>query len=188
VDIKEPFIAAIEFESPDLISIDRFIKKPFGGELVLSATEDIPIDSTSNVGEIVYIEGENPYTGLSYYTSISGVSVSTGGSKSEATSQSSVYSESIRKYGIKEIKINNRFIHDEEQAKRLADFLIAKTENGVPILDVDVMSMPKIQLGDRVTVSTLDQLGISNKDYWVVESKITYNGGTDQKLTLREVV
>jgi hypothetical protein len=188
VDIKEPFIAAIEFESPDLISIDRFIKKPFGGELVLSATEDIPIDSTSNVGDIVYIEGENPYTGLSYYTSISGVSVSTGGSKSEATSQSSVYSESIRKYGIKEIKINNRFIHDEEQAKRLADFLIAKTENGVPILDVDVMSMPKIQLGDRVTVSTLDQLGISNKDYWVVESKITYNGGTDQKLTLREVV
>jgi hypothetical protein len=60
-------------------------------------------------------------------------------------------------------------------------------ENGSPILDINVISMPRLQLGDRVTISRLEQLGISNKDYWVIESKMDYTGGVKQKLTLREV-
>ncbi len=186
VEIKAPYIAAIEFESPDLVSIDKFVKKPYGGEIVLSATDNVSIDS--NIGQIVYIEGTNPYTGLLYYASIAGRAISDGGSTSKITSQSSSYSESIRKYGLKEVKIDNRFISDDDYAKRLADFLIDKMQNGVPIIEVSTISMPKLQLGDRITVSRIEQLGISNKDYWVMESKIDYTGGVAQRLTLREAV
>ena len=136
----------------------------------------------------MYIEGTNPYTGLLYYASIAGRAISDGGSTSKITSQSSSYSESIRKYGLKEVKIDNRFISDDDYAKRLADFLIDKMQNGVPIIEVSTISMPKLQLGDRITVSRIEQLGISNKDYWVMESKIDYTGGVAQRLTLREAV
>ncbi len=61
-------------------------------------------------------------------------------------------------------------------------------QNGVPIIEVSTISMPKLQLGDRITVSRIEQLGISNKDYWVMESKIDYTGGVAQRLTLREAV
>tara|TARA_B110001454_G_scaffold217009_1_gene241372 strand:- start:706 stop:4392 length:3687 start_codon:yes stop_codon:yes gene_type:complete len=185
VDIRDPFIAAIVYEKSNLVSVDRFIKKPYAGEIVISATEAVPI--TSNSGEIVFLEGQNPYTGMDYYTSISGRAISDAGATAEVNSQSASYSDSIRKYGLKEIKIDNRFFSDEEYAQRIADFLISKMENGSPILDIDVISMPRLQLGDRVTISQLEQLGISNRDYWVIESKMDYTGGVKQKLTLREV-
>jgi len=185
VDIKDPFIAAIEFENPDLVEIERFIKKPYSGEIVISATTDVPIESNS--GQVVLLDGKNEYTGVEYFTSIAGVAISDAGATSEVNSKSANYSDSIRKYGLKEIKINNRFFSDEDYAQRIADFLISKMENGSPILDVNVISMPRLQLGDRVTISSLEQLGISNRDYWVIESKIEYTGGVKQKLTLREV-
>jgi hypothetical protein len=185
VDIKDPFIAAIVYEKLNLVSIDRFIKKPYSGEIVISATENVPIHSNS--GEIVFLEGQNKYTGVEYFTSIAGRSISDAGATSEVNSQSSKYSDSIRKHGLKEIKINNRFFSDEDYAQRIADFLISKMENGSPILDINVISMPRLQLGDRITISSLEQLGISNKDYWVIESKMDYTGGVKQKLTLREV-
>ena len=185
VDIRDPFIAAIEYEKPDLVSIDRFIKKPYAGEIVISATEDVPINSNS--GEVVFLEGKNEYTGVEYFTSIAGRAISDAGSTSSVNSQSAKHSDSIRKYGLKEVTINNRFFSDEDYAQRIADFLIAKMENGSPILDINVISMPRLQLGDRVTISSLEQLGISNRDYWVIESKMEYTGGVKQKLTLREV-
>jgi hypothetical protein len=185
VDIRDPFIAAIEYEKPDLVAIDRFIKKPYAGEIVISATEDVPINSNS--GEVVFLEGKNEYTGVEYFTSIAGRAISDAGATSSVNSQSAKYSDSIRKHGLKEITINNRFFSDEDYAQRIADFLIAKMENGSPILDINVISMPRLQLGDRVTISRLEQLGISNKDYWVIESKMDYTGGVKQKLTLREV-
>ena len=185
VDINDPLIAAIVYEKPPWVSVDRFIKKPYAGEIVLSATEDVPMDGT--IGETVFLEGVNEYTGVEYYTSISGRAISDAGATSEVNSQTAKYSDSIRKHGIKEVKINNRFFSDDDYAQRIADFLIAKMENGSPILDINVISMPRLQLGDRVTISSLEQLGISNRDYWVIESKMEYTGGVKQKLTLREV-
>ncbi|MDP6770089.1 MAG: PA14 domain-containing protein, partial [Anaerolineales bacterium] len=186
VDIRSPYIAGIEFEDPPLISIDRFRKRPYGGEIVLSATENIKIEDS--IGEVVFIEGKNDYTGVSYFASIAGRTISDGGSIAKISSQSSAYSESVRKYGIKEVTIDNRFIGDDVYAKRLADFLLDKMQNSVPIIDVQITSMPQLQLGDRVTVEQIEQLGISNKQYWVIESKINYSGGVSQSLTLREVV
>jgi len=183
-DIREPFIAAIEFETPDLVSIDRFIKKPYGGEIVLSATENVPIED--NVGQVVFLDGKNDYTEIIYFSAVSGRAISNGGSINEITTQSANYSESIRKYGIKEIKINNRFFSEDEYAKRIAEFLLSKMENGSPILDINVIPQPRLQLGDRVKISRIEQFGISNRDYWVIESKIEYTGGVSQKLTLRE--
>ena len=136
---------------------------------------------------MVFLEGKNEYTGVEYFTSIAGRAISDAGSTSEVNSQTAKYSDSIRKHGLKEVKINNRFFSDEDYAQRIADFLIAKMENGSPILDINVISMPRLQLGDRVTISSLEQLGISNRDYWVIESKMEYTGGVKQKLTLREV-
>ena len=185
VDINDPLIAAIVYEKPPWVSVDRFIKKPYAGEIVLSATEDVPMEGT--IGETVFLEGVNEYTGVEYYTSISGRAISDAGATSEVNSQTAKYSDSIRKHGLKEVKINNRFFSDEDYAQRIADFLIAKMENGSPILDINVISMPRLQLGDRVTISSLEQLGISNRDYWVIESKMEYTGGVKQKLTLREV-
>ena len=116
----------------------------------------------------MFLEGQNKYTGVEYFTSIAGRSISDAGATSEVNSQSSKYSDSIRKHGLKEVKINNRFFSDEDYAQRIADFLISKMENGSPILDINVISMPRLQLGDRITITSLEQLGISNKDYWVV--------------------
>lgn len=184
VEIKTPHVSAIVNEKPDLIAIDRFKKGPYGGELVLSGTKDMKIEG--GIGEVVFIEGVHAGTDLVWYTSIAGralIRKSTG----EIVSKSASYSESIRKYGVKELKITNQFYTDANYAQRLADFLISKMENGSPILDIDAVSQPRLQLGDRITISSLDQLGISNKDYWVIESKIDYTGGIAQTLTLREV-
>jgi hypothetical protein len=52
--------------------------------------------------------------------------------------------------------------------------------------------MPTIQVGDRITISTLDQFGITNdminSDYWVISINTTTGSGYSQTMTLRKVV
>lgn len=95
--------------------------------------------------------------------------------------------ESIRKFGFKELIIDNKFIQSKEQADALVNFLINYYKNNVEILNMEIIGLPHLQLSDRITVVSYDPMNIVNKDFWIISSSVNYDGGVSQSLTLREV-
>jgi hypothetical protein len=69
----------------------------------------------------------------------------------------------------------------------LADFIIDKTQTPVPIINISITTMPKIQLGDRIRITTLSALDISNTDYWVISYNMSIADNVTQNLVLRKV-
>jgi hypothetical protein len=52
--IRNPFITGIRFENPNQISILRYVTSAYGAELIISASNNVPI------GEVIFAEGVNP--------------------------------------------------------------------------------------------------------------------------------
>jgi hypothetical protein len=76
-----------------------------------------------------------------------------------------------------------------QQAADLCAALLAKLKDPHPTLEqVEVVSDPRLQLADRVTVQEPDALQVSG-DYWVIgiTSRFDRTGGPTQALTLRAV-
>ena len=94
----------------------------------------------------------------------------------------------IRRYGIKDLVIENPYITDAIHAQKIADFIISKMAEPVPILNVQTMALPKIQLGDRIRISSLSSFDIINADYWVVSHSLGFGETLTHTLTLRKVV
>ena len=90
---------------------------------------------------------------------------------------------------VKEFKLNkeNPFISDAVHAQKLADFIISKTQQPVPVLNINATAIPKIQLGDRIRITALNALDIVNTDYWVISHSTTIGDTVTQNLVLRGV-
>ena len=120
-------------------------------------------------------------------TSLAGVVVEISEKTAQIKEQSSVNSESIKKYGLKDVDISSPFINDAVHAQRLAELIISKTQIPVPILNISTIAMPKVQLGDRIRISNVTALGISNTDYWVISHQLSVGSTVTQTMVLRQV-
>jgi hypothetical protein len=180
-NIKAPFISAILFENPKKVEITKYLPYPYGAEMILSASED------SEVGGLVFLQGTDPLTKYPYATVLSGTAVMMSEQNVQVKEQSASLADSIKKYGVKDVTIQSPFITDSVHAKKLADFIIEKTQIPVPIINLDVTAMPKIQLGDRIRVTNLSALDITNTDYWVISHNTTIGDNVSQNLVLRKV-
>jgi hypothetical protein len=180
VDVYYPLIAAIDFEDPALIDIDVWEPTPFGAELVLSAS------TSSAIGDLVYVEGNNAILGLAYFAAISGVPINVQSNSEQVVEQSASNHPSIKKYGIKSIEIANKFITSTTWASTIAEFIRDKFQDVVMVLQIQTAGLPQLQLGDRIKIGTFDNLSISNKEYWVIQIDTAFDGGISQTLTLRE--
>jgi hypothetical protein len=182
LNIKNPFITGILFEDPDEINILHWSFSPFKGNLIISASDN------SDANTVVFAEGTNPVTSKVAFTSIAGIPVQVTENKTQIIEQKSVNSENRRKYGLKEVTIDSAFITDASQAQTLADFIISKLAEPIPILNITTTLIPTLQVGDRIRISTLDQFDIINSDYWVTSISDNAGGSFTQQMVLRKVV
>lgn len=180
-NVKSPLISAIRFEEPDMVDIVRYMPYAYGAELIVSASNN------TEIGGVVFLQGTNPLTDLPYFTGIAGTAVQLSEQNIQIKEQSSALDLSIKKYGLKDLKIESKFISSAVHAKKLAEFIISKTQIPVPIIDINVTTMPFIQLGDRIRVSNLSSLDIVNTDYWVISHQMSIGANITQGLTLRQV-
>ena len=58
----------------------------------------------------------------------------------------------------------------------------------VPVLNLNITPTPRIQLGDRVKISSMDSFDIINGEYWVISTDISYGNQPSQSLVIRKVV
>jgi hypothetical protein len=188
-NIKPPFITSIAYEDPAQIEIVRYIPGPYGAELLIATA------NTVASGTIVFAEGTNPFTERVSFASIAGTPVIVTDQQiqqvtvdpSLATQTASI-SDSIRKYGLKDIVIESPYISDADHAKKIADFIISKTKDSVPIININSIVIPKLQLGDRIRISNMSSFDIINADYWVISQGISVSDNLSHTMTLRKVV
>lgn len=127
---------------------------------------------------------------IPFNTAISGVVANGGENKQKVVRKlddpTAKDEERIRKYGRNKVEIQNRWIQSREHAQAVADAFI--DEYGTPrfILNLSTISPPILELGDRVTVSTYENMAITNIDYHVVEIKSSFDGGLGIELVLRQ--
>lgn len=181
-NIKSPFITGILFEDPAQIEIHKAEFGAYGGELIIAASNNIAS------GEYVFAEGTNPLTNKVAFTSIAGIPVVTTEQNDQVKEQKAALDVNIRRYGLKDLVIENPYIVDAVHAQKIADFIISKMAEPVPILNVQTMALPKIQLGDRIRISSLSSFDIINADYWVVSHSLGFGDTLTHTLTLRKVV
>lgn len=177
VGVKYPLLTAADFENR--AEIDIFEYDHFTAHIVVSATKSAAIK------DVVYLEGTDPLTDLNYYFAIAGIPLIEKRGSDSVESATTELSDYARRFGFKELTITNKFIQDKEYAQEIADWLIQYYENPVPIISLTVTGVPHLELGDRVTITSLDQLGITDLDYWVMNNSISYDGGINQTLELR---
>lgn len=180
-NIRSPFVSSILFDSPARVEISRYLPYAYGAELIVSATTDV------EQGKLAWLQGTNPETQYPYATTIGGIAVEMTEQNTQVKEQSASTDASIKKYGIKDLTIQSPFITDSVHAKKLADFIIEKTQLPVPIINISVTAMPKVQLGDRIRITALNALDIVNTDYWVISHSTTIGDTVTQNLVLRGV-
>ena len=178
MSVRYPFITANIFESN--IDIDYFKSNSFGAQVLISASTSVAD------GSLAIVQGTNPSTDLNYAFVISGISLDTGESNEVFSEQSASIEQSIRRYRLKEILIDNIFIQNKIYAKIVADYIISYYSSPVPILNMSVSGVPHLQLGDLITITNFDDLDIRDQKYWIIESAITYDGGVTQDMILRK--
>jgi hypothetical protein len=180
-NVQNPFVSAIQYEDTPLVEIHSFTPTAYGAELIFVASTNV--DS----GSFVYLQGTSPLTGVQQLTSVAGTPIITTEQSSQVKSQSTNLASDIRKYGLKEIVIDNPYISSSDHAKKLADFMISKMADPVPVLTINTMAMPKVQLGDKIRIVNLETLGISNTEYWVTSHTLSVGDTLDHNITLRKV-
>jgi predicted nucleic acid-binding protein len=182
-NILSPFITAIDFEDTDLVEIQLYKPTAYVAEFAVAASNNV------EVGDFVYFQGSDPLTGTEQFVSIAGTPIVTTEQTSQIKSQSATLSDDIRKYGLKEIVIDNPYISSADHAKKIADFMVSKLNQPVPILTISALAMPRLQLGDRITIQDFKTLGIETAtDYWVISHSLNVGDSLDHSITLRKVV
>ncbi len=73
-------------------------------------------------------------------------------------------------------------------ADQIIQFILAHFKRGSSIVTLDTIGLPQLQLGDKITIGQFAQMGIIDKDFWIININVTYDGGVKMSLTLREVV
>lgn len=181
-DVRDPLISGIAFENPQTVQLVKFIPGNYGAKITVAAHPDLP------VGSVVFVEGTNPLTQRVSFAALAGIPVALADKGSKIEEQSAELSENIRLYGLKEVVIENRFITDYGHAQKIADFIISKMSDPVPILNLETIITPKLQVGDRIEITNLDAFDIINGEYWVVSRSFNYSSSPSQTLTVRKVV
>jgi len=181
LQVKDPLIAAIRFESRPLITIDRFNSGPYGGNLLIAASNN------NSIGDIVYAEGTNPYTSKVFFTAIAGTPIIVTDQSSQVKDQTAESADSIKRYGLKEIIIDNEYINNFDYGQMLANFIVEKNSAPVPVIEIETTPYLNLQVGDRIRISDLDIFDIENGDYWIISISSDFVG-MSQNLTLRKVV
>ena len=180
--IRSPLITNITDKKPPRLELIKFDPTPYGAFMIIAAS------STNVSGDIIYLEGDDKENNESHFTRISGIPVTLSDNNGDVKEQKNTLDDNIRKYGLKELIIENEYITDLDYAKRLANFIISKMSEPVPIINISILPVVKLQLGDRIRISTLDSFDIINGDYWIINSDISFGKTLEQKLTIRKVV
>lgn len=180
--IEQPLITNITTVKPPRLELIRYNPTPYGAVLIVAAS------NSNTAGDIIYLEGENPSTGERHATSIAGIPVVVTENTGDVKEQKVTLDDNIRRYGLKEIIIENQFITNVDHAKKLANFIISKMSDPVPILNLNILTVPKLQLGDRIRISTMDSFDIINGDYWVISSEFSYDKSLSQSIVVRKVI
>jgi hypothetical protein len=181
-NIQQPFITAIANTSPAEIEIVKFSTSSYSAQLLLAATSSV------EEGGLAFIQGNNVLTGEQDYTAIAGTPIIKQESSNLIKKQSAQLSSDIRKYGLKEVVIENEYIYSAAKAQEIADFLISKFSEPVPVLNIQSIAIPTLQIGDRIKISNLESLGIIDTDYWVVSHSLSVGDSLDHTITLRKVI
>lgn len=181
-NVEKPFITGVQYTTPASIELIKFTNGAYNAELILAASTNV------NEGELAFIQGTNPYTGEVNFTSIAGVPVIKQESSNLVKKQSASLSSDIKKYGLKEVVIDNEYIYSATKAQEICDFLIDKFKNPVPILNIDSLVIPTLQIGDRIEIVSLSSLDIQEKEYWVVSHNLNVGQTLNHTITLREVI
>jgi len=181
-EVKDPFITGIQFEKPAQIDILKWNAGHYGAELVISANSNV------DKGTFVFAEGTDPVTEKVSFTSVAGTPVLLTQQGSQITEQVADLSDNIRLYGLKEVVIENKFITDFNHGQKIADFIISKMSEPVPILNVQTLLTPTVMIGDKISISDLDAFDIIDGDYWVISKQSQYGNSPSQSLILRKVV
>jgi len=195
VVVNYPFITQDRFEKT--VDVDYLASNAFSTKLLISARDPGPSVKTLNgidyyytngpaYTNLVILNGDSPLTDANNYFVISGVSAVTEVSNELITEYSEEVRDNIRKYQIKELEIDNEFIGNKIYAKQFAKHILTYFSDPVRIINLDVIGVPHLQLGDLVTVTSFKALGISNVKFWVIQNSISYDGGLLQSLVLRE--
>jgi len=181
-NIQQPFITAISNTSPAEIEIVKFSTSSYTAQLLLAASSSV------NEGGLAFIQGNNVLTGEQDYTAIAGTPIIKQESSNLIKKQSAELSSDIKKYGLKEVVIDNEYIYSAAKAQEIADFLISKFSEPVPVLNIQTIAIPTLQIGDRIRISNLESLGIIDTDYWVVSHSLSVGDTLDHSITLRKVI
>ena len=181
-NVLQPFVSAISNTSPAEVEIVKYTATSYSAELLLAASSAVP------EGGLAFIQGTNPLTGKSQSTSLVGTPIIQQESSNLIKKQSADLSSDIKKYGLKEVIIDNEFIYSAAKAQEIADFLISKFSEPVPVLNIQSIAIPTLQIGDRIRISNLESLGIIDTDYWVVSHSLNVGDSLDHSITLRKVI
>jgi hypothetical protein len=177
--LSDPFITSVIYDKT--VDIDIWRPSAFGAVLVISRNE------TGDAYLQQVLASTDPLNNINNALVVGGVVLNNPRSPERDEYESADYSNNIRRYGLKQVEITNRFIFSHYAAKRYADYFLRHFDTPVPMLDVTIMGNPMIKLGDRVTIQTLDRMGLTLQDYWVESNNIQYSGGIEQQLRLRKV-
>lgn len=181
-NIQKPLVTAITNTYPPEIEIVKFSTNAYTAQLLLAASSSVA------EGDLAFIQGTNARTGEVDYTAIAGVPVKKQDSSSLIKKQSASLSSDIRKYGLKEVIIENEYIYSAKKAQEIADFLISKFAEPVPILNITSMAIPTLQIGDRIKISQFNSLDIQDVEYWVVSHSLNIGDTLDHSIVLRKVI
>jgi hypothetical protein len=180
--VENPLITNLSLTKPAKIDLIKYNPTPFGAKLILAASNNVVS------GEIVYVEGKNPLTDEAHFASIAGIPVVVTDKTGDVKEKKATLDDNIRRYCLKEVIIENQFITDLDYAQSLATFIINKMSEPVPVLNLTIMPLPKLQLGDRIRISSMDSFDIIDGDYWVISADFSFNGGATQSIVARKVV
>lgn len=180
--VQNPFITNLTEPFPPLIEMIKFEANHYGAKLIIAAS-----NSTTS-GSLVYVEGKDDASNTTGYASISGIPTIVTEAKGEVVEKVAKLDDNIRKYGLKEIIIENEFISNLEKAQKIADFIISKMSEPVPIINLNILPNPRIQLGDRVKISSMDSFDIINGEYWVISTECNFSNSPSQSIVVRKVV
>jgi hypothetical protein len=180
--IKQPLATGIYDEEPDNINILKFDSSAYSAKLIIAASD------SNDDGQIIYVQGKDPVTEKETFVSIAGVPIVVIENNEQVTEQVESLQDNIRKYGLKELTIDSPYINSIEHATEIAKFIIEKMSEPVPIINVEIMAIPTLQLGDRIKIGSLDSFDIIDGEYWVISQEFSYGDSISHSLVLRKVV
>lgn len=162
----------------DKVDIDYYVSNSYKTNIVVS------LNSSVDAGEIEMLNGKNPKTEIEDFFEIVGIPVSISSSKELISSVAAEIRDNIRKYGIKELQVDNEFIQNKKYAEIFVNHIISYYKNPIRNLSISTLAVPVLQLGDLITIEQFADLGIVDEKFWVISNAISFDGTLQQSLSL----